>query len=113
VLCAVGPVDVVRRQGDEVLSRGPGVAGGGVVGVRPLLLGPGMSVRPLRPAELTAPRAPPGMGGLTGGGRARLVAFVESNEGMPAEAKARVLTRLQADRVPAQMVSRLESRMGG
>ena len=45
--------------------------------------------------------------------RARLVAFVEANERMPAEAKARVLGQLQADLVPAALVSRLESRAGG
>jgi len=45
--------------------------------------------------------------------RARLVAFVESNQRMPAEAKARVLARLNEPRVPANMVARLEGRMGG
>ena len=32
---------------------------------------------------------------------------------MPAEAKARVLDQLQQERVPAQMIERIESRMGG
>ena len=45
--------------------------------------------------------------------RARLVAFVEANNGMPQEAKERVLARLSEQKVPAQMVARLESRMGG
>ncbi len=32
---------------------------------------------------------------------------------MPAEAKARVLAQLQEPMVPAQVVERIESRMGG
>jgi hypothetical protein len=45
--------------------------------------------------------------------RARLVAFVEASGAMPDEAKARILAQLAQDRVPAQMVARIESRMGG
>jgi hypothetical protein len=45
--------------------------------------------------------------------RARLVAFVEASPAMPAEAKARILDQLSQDRVPADMVARIESRMGG
>ena len=44
--------------------------------------------------------------------RAKLVAFVEGNQRMPAEAKARVLEQLQAKEVPVSMVERIESRMG-
>ena len=43
--------------------------------------------------------------------RARLVAFVEANDRMPAEAKARVLAQLQEDEVPARVVERIEERM--
>ena len=45
--------------------------------------------------------------------RAKLVAFVEGNKRMPPEAKERVLAALQQEKVPAQMVARIESRMGG
>ena len=45
--------------------------------------------------------------------RARLVAFVEANDRMPQDAKARVLAQLAEPQVPAQMVERIESRMGG
>ena len=45
--------------------------------------------------------------------RAALIAFVEKNPMMPAEAKDRILKQLEADEVPAAMVERLESRMGG
>ena len=45
--------------------------------------------------------------------RATLVAFIEGNSRMPAEAKERVLGQLNQDKVPAQVVARIESRMGG
>ena len=44
---------------------------------------------------------------------ARLVAYVEGNDRIPAEAKRRVLAQLQEAKVPAEVVARLESRMGG
>jgi hypothetical protein len=50
---------------------------------------------------------------LTPERRAQLISFVEANNRMPKEAKARILEQLSQDRVPAQVVSRLESRMGG
>ena len=45
--------------------------------------------------------------------RARLIAFVEASERMPPEAKERVLAQLRGAKVPARVVARLESRMGG
>ena len=45
--------------------------------------------------------------------RARLVALVEASERLPAEAKARVLSRLGEDKVPAALVERIEARAGG
>ena len=83
-----------------------------MVEARSPLLGAGISVRPLRPEQADTP-AEPEMVELTDERRARLVAFVEANQRMPAEAKQRVLARLAEARVPAQMVARLESRMGG
>ena len=103
-------VDLMRRQGDDVLVRGRGIVGREVVEARSPLLGAGIRVRPLRP---DAAPTEPEMLELTEERRARLVAFVEGNQRMPAEAKARVLARLSEDRVPANMVARLESRMGG
>ena len=54
-----------------------------------------------------------GLVDLTPERRAALVAFVENNGFMPAEAKARVLAKLREDRVPAEVVQRIEARMGG
>ncbi|MEQ6248901.1 HlyD family efflux transporter periplasmic adaptor subunit [Sulfitobacter sp. HNIBRBA3233] len=104
-------VEVLRRQGDDVLVRGP-IDGREVVEARSPLLGAGIAVRPLRGTD-PDPATGPEMLELTEERRARLVAFVEANDRMPQEAKARVLARLAEPQVPAQMVARIESRMGG
>ena len=103
-------VTLLRRQGDDVLVRGP-IEGREVVEARSPLLGAGIAVKPLRRG--TEPPAEPEMLELTEERRARLMAFVEANDRMPEEAKARVLARLAEPKVPANMVARLESRMGG
>ena len=100
------------KQGDDVIVRARGLAGREVVAERSPLLGAGIKVRPLRPGGAKAPPEPETIA-LTDERRAKLVAFVEGNNRMPAEAKARVLGLLQKDEVPAAMVNRLESRMGG
>ena len=107
----IGEVELLRRQGDDVIVRAPELAGREVVAARTPLLGPGIKIRPLRPGAAEAAAAPE-MVRLDPERRARLVAFVESNNRMPADAKARVLGQLEAEEVPAEMVSRLESRMG-
>lgn len=45
--------------------------------------------------------------------RARLIAFVEGNTRMPSDVKDRLLAQLNAEDVPADVVARLEGRMGG
>lgn len=107
-------VEVLRRQGNEMIVRAAGLAGREVVLERSPLLGVGIKVRPIRPqgAEAKAP-AEPEMVELTPERRAQLIAFVEGNERMPKDAKARVLAQLAEDRVPAQVVARIEERMGG
>jgi len=106
------PVELVRRQGDEVLLRGAGLAGREVVIGRTPLLGAGIRVRPLREEARDAPPEA-SLLELSAERRARLVAFVEGNNRMPEEMKARVLAQLGGDKVPAQLVERIESRMGG
>ncbi len=105
-------VELVRRQGDDVLLRGHGLNGRDVVTGRTPLLGPGIRVRPLRSTP-EAQDPEPEMVELTQERRARLVAFVEGNRRMPKEDKARVLNTLDNPRVPARLVRRIESRMGG
>lgn len=108
------PVELVRRQGDEVLLRGEGLAGREVVIGRTPLLGPGIRVRPLREDANAAP-APDeaALLELTDERRARLVAFVEASKVMPEPVKTRMLAQLGATKVPAQLVERIEARMGG
>lgn len=103
-------VTLVRRQGDDVLVRGRGLDGREVVEALSPLLGAGIQVKPIRRGA--APEAP-AMVELTEERRARLLAFVESNTRMPKDVKQRIMTRLSEPQVPADMVSRLESRMGG
>jgi multidrug efflux pump subunit AcrA (membrane-fusion protein) len=102
--------EVLRREGDDVIVRAQGLSGREVVSERTPLLGAGIRIRPVRPGNAEAP-AEPEMLALDPERRARLVAFVEGNQFMPEEAKARVLAQLKEERVPAQMVERIESRM--
>lgn len=103
-------VEVLRRVGDDVLVRGD-IIGREVIEARSPLLGAGIAVKPLRKGAQMP--AGPEMLELTEERRAKLVAFVENNSRMPQEAKARVLAQLAERQVPAQMVERIESRMGG
>lgn len=107
-------VEVLRRQGNEVIVRAVELYGREIVAERSPLLGAGIRVRPVRPqAAGEAAPAEPEMVELDPERRARLMAFVEANQFMPADAKERVLGQLQQERVPAQMIERIESRMGG
>lgn len=103
------PVDVLRSQRNDVLIAAAQLAGREVVTERTPLLGAGLRVRPLRVDAEPEPEFVE----LTEERRARLVAFVESNARIPEEAKARLLTQLKQDAVPARIVARLEQRLGG
>lgn len=105
-------VDLLRRQDDQVIVRAAGLAGREVVAERSPLLGAGIRIRPVRP-EAAAGLAAPALVALSPARRAALVALVEANAQMPAEAKARVLDQLAQERVPAPLIARLETRMGG
>jgi RND family efflux transporter MFP subunit len=106
------PVTLLRRQGDDVLVRAPGLEGRQVVAARTPLLGPGVKVRPVESGQAAAP-APEPMLELSEERRARLVAFIRDNREMPEAAKARILARLAEPEVPVRIVERIESRMGG
>ncbi|WP_299787325.1 HlyD family efflux transporter periplasmic adaptor subunit [uncultured Marivita sp.] len=105
-------VNLLRRQGDDVLVRAEGLQGREVVAERTPLLGAGIKVRPLREAGTAEPEEPE-MVELTEERRARLTAFVEANTRMPEEARQRILQQLSEGTVPVQVVERIESRMGG
>jgi multidrug efflux pump subunit AcrA (membrane-fusion protein) len=108
-------VELLRRQGDRVIVRADDVAGARLVAERTPLLGAGIRVRVLDPLPQAdaVPTPADDLVELDPDRRARLVAFVEASATMPDEAKARILAQLSQDRVPAQMVERIESRMGG
>ncbi|QQA42411.1 efflux RND transporter periplasmic adaptor subunit [Pelagovum pacificum] len=108
-------VDLLRRQGDDVLIRGEHLDGALIVTQRSPLLGAGIRVDPILPpttdaaADTVTPT--PAMIRLEPDRRARLVAYVEGAQ-MPDDAKTRILSELERDDVPADMVDRLERRMG-
>ncbi|SLN21172.1 Multidrug resistance protein MdtE precursor [Aquimixticola soesokkakensis] len=116
---------VLRRQGDDVIVDASAIAGRQVVSERSPLLGAGIQVRisGSEAVSQTSPRGPPDsppaaqddpgdVVALTPERRAKLIAFVESNERMPAQARASLLDQLTADEVPASVILRLEARMG-
>ncbi len=109
------PVELLRRQDDDVLIRGEGLAGRQVVTGRTPLLGAGIRVRPLRPQQQgAAPEAsPPDMIELSEERRAKLVAAIEGSARLPDAAKERMLAELAKEQVPAKLVNRIEARMGG
>ena len=111
-------VTLLRRQGNDILVRAPGLAGREVVNQRTPVLGPGIKVRRLSPGaamqegdEGTA--KPADLVELSPDRRARLVSFVQSSNDMPAAVKERLLAQLDKPRVPAGMVERLERKIGG
>ena len=106
-------VDVLRRQGDDVILRARGLNGADIVAQRSPILGAGIKVNPLRrSADGEVVQEAPEMVTLTPEKRAELIARIEGNARMPAAAKDRVLQQLKQDEVPAALLARLESRGG-
>ena len=106
------PVEVLRKQKNDVIVRAHGLDGAEVVAERTPLIGAGIRVKPVR-RDRAGEAEEAALVELTPERRARLIAFVESNGRMSDEVKKRVLTQLNAPRVPQVMVDRLEARMGG
>ncbi len=104
-------VQLIRRQGDEVLLRGEGLEGREVVIGRTPLLGSGVRVRPLRVEAST--EVDPGMVELSDEKRAQLVAQVEASDGMSQADKAQLLGQLSEAKVPAALVRRLDDNRAG
>ncbi|WP_377191318.1 efflux RND transporter periplasmic adaptor subunit [Ruegeria meonggei] len=105
------PVQLIRRQDDEVLLRGAGLAGREVVIGRTPLLGAGVRVRPIRTEANAGAEA--NMVELSDEQRAQLVAQVEASARMTEDAKARALGQLSEAKVPASLVRSIENRAGG
>ena len=103
-------VELLRRQGDNVIVSVGENAGATVVAERSPLLGAGIKVRPIPPGG-AEPAPEPEMITLDADRRAKLIAFV--NEGrMPDDVKARIIGQLEEEQVSSETVNRLESRMG-
>ena len=102
-------VTVLRKQGDNVIVRGPEIIGRDVVAERSPLLGAGIKVKVVRAGVAQEDAA---LLELSEERRAALIAFVKGNDRMPEDAKARVLAQLAKDKVPAQTVQRIEAKMG-
>lgn len=100
---------LLRRQGDDVIIQVRGLAGQQIIAERSPLLGEGISVRPI--IEGAVPE-PPKVVSLDAERRAKLVTFVEGSR-MPDPVKNRILAQLEEDEVPEEVITRLESRMGG
>ena len=110
----VASVELLRRQGDAVIMRAPGLNGREIVAERTPFLGEGIRVRAARPRSEDASATPEDddLVELDEARRARLIAFIEASESMPADAKERVLGQLRQARVPARTIERIEARMG-
>jgi multidrug efflux pump subunit AcrA (membrane-fusion protein) len=103
-------VEVLRRQGDRVIVAPGALVGREVVAERSPLIGAGIKVRAVRPGVEEAALE---MLDLTEERRAALIAAVEGNANMPEGEKARVIEQLRQDRVPADVVARIDARAGG
>ncbi len=99
------PVEVLRRQGDDVIIAVGPLAGREVVTERSAFLGDGIRIRPIRPEAAAVT--------LTPERRAELVALVEAHPALAEAEKTALLQALKADTVPAAVVARLEERMDG
>lgn len=111
------PADILRREDNEIIVRVGNLAGREVVTGRAPFLGAGILVKPVRDGRSSGAATPSAdqaaMIDLTPERRAELVALVERNGSLPPEAKDRLLLRLRDQRVPLEMVERIEARRGG
>ncbi len=103
-------VDLLRRQGDDVIIAVGDIAGRSIVAERSPLLGAGIKVNPIGP-DGPEPPAAPEMIALDDERRAKLIAFVTEGR-MPDDVKARIISQLEQDEVSSDVITRLESRMG-
>lgn len=111
-------VRLLRRQNDHILVEGAAIDARQVVTRLTPLLGPGIRVKPLvsEAPEANVPPATttvPVMVAVDDDMRAKLIAAVENNTNMADDRKARLLDILAQPKVPAPLLERLKSRMGG
>ncbi|SNT07197.1 Multidrug resistance efflux pump [Antarctobacter heliothermus] len=105
---------LLRQQGNDLIVSGVPFGRQYVI-TRALQLGPGIRVQPVLPTAdgdtvVAAPAAPTTIA-LDDIRRAALIAFVEGNETMKPDSKARVLTELNEPEVPIATVEKFEAKM--
>ena len=105
-------VDVLRRQ-DDIVIVGGAPFGRELVSELSPQLGVGVKVRAIKRGEPTAEADVDDMVALSEERRAGLIASVEANERLGADAKARILAALAEEAVPRRMVDRIEARRSG
>ena len=105
-------VKLMRRQDNEVIVRSRDLSGKEVIVQRTPVLGAGIKVKPIRLGEENKV-AEVEMLELTEERRAKLISAIESNGYIPKSAKERIIGQLTQPKVPADVVARIESRMGG
>ena len=96
-----------------MIIRSRDLPGKEVVAQRSPLLGAGIKVRAVRSGEANQTPKAPEMIELTEERRQKLIKFIEGNKWIPKTAKERTIGKLKKEKVPAEMVIRIESRMGG
>ena len=105
-------VKLMRRQGNEVIVRSRDLSGKEIVAQRTPVLGAGIKVKPIRSGEENKVTEVE-MLELTEERRAKLISAIETNGYIPKSAKERIIGQLTQPKVPADVVARIESRMGG
>lgn len=104
-------VTILRHQADSLIISDMPIGRVYVTALTPQI-GVGIKVKPLRDG-VAEEAAEPEVIALDEARRAKLVAFIEGNDRMPADVKERILGQLREPEVPKEVVDRLESRMGG
>ncbi len=105
-------VKLMRRQGNEVIVRSRDLSGKEIVAQRTPVLGAGIKVKAIRSGEENEV-AEVEMLELTEERRAKLISAIEANGYIPKTVKERIIGQLTQPKVPADVVARIESRMGG
>lgn len=108
-------VEIVRRQGNVVLVRAPDLTGARIVAARTPALGAGLRVVVLGDDDLRPVSAAPDglMVTLSDDRRADLLRRVADDPAIDPADRDRMRAALQADRVPAALVRRIEDGRGG
>ncbi|WP_069298902.1 efflux RND transporter periplasmic adaptor subunit [Neptunicoccus sediminis] len=110
-------VDILRKQGDDLIVRLNGLDGQRIVLTRAPQLGAGIRVEPRSPGgqgtpPVAAPK-PEETVAITEEQRAKLIAFITENTRIPEARKTAMLETLRQPRVPKAMLERITERMGG